>query len=383
MRVLHFYKTYFPDSVGGVEQVIRQMCVGTGRLGITNQVLSLSRDRRLEPFDYEGHTVHRVPLNFELASNAVSVQAIGKLARMAAEADVVHYHFPWPFMDMAHFLARIDKPTVVTYHSDIVRQKALLKLYQPLKHRFLESVDTIVATSPNYLASSAVLDRYRDKTRVITFGLDKSGYPEPDQARLDHWRARVGPKFFLFVGVLRYYKGLHILLDAVAGTDYPVVIVGAGPIESELKAHAERLGLKRVQFVGAVDDHDKAALLKLCYAVAFPSHLRSEAFGISLLEGAMYGKPMISSEIGTGTTYINVHGETGLVVPPSDHEALRAAMTRLWNDPRMAQEMGQRAEARYWQLFTSAQMADNYARLYQELVARRAEVRLAAAPRLG
>jgi rhamnosyl/mannosyltransferase len=286
-------------------------------------------------------------------------------------------------MDMAHFLARIAKPTVVTYHSDIVRQKALLKLYEPLRRRFLESVDTIVATSPNYLASSAVLDRYRDKTRVITFGLDKSSYPEPDQARLDHWRARVGPKFFLFVGVLRYYKGLHILLDAMAGTDYPVVIVGAGPIEAELKARARRLGLKRVQFVGAVNDLDKAALLKLCYAVAFPSHLRSEAFGISLLEGAMYGKPMISSEIGTGTTYINVHGETGLVVPPSDHEALRAAMTRLWHDPQMAQEMGQRAEARYWRLFTSAQMADNYARLYEELVRRRAEVRLAAAARLG
>jgi rhamnosyl/mannosyltransferase len=383
LRVLHFYKTYYPDSVGGVEQVIRQMCVSTGRLGITNHVLSLSRDQNLEPFDYEGHTVHRVPLNVEVASNAVSVQAIGALARMAAQADVVHYHFPWPFMDMAHFLARIDKPTVVTYHSDIVRQKALLKVYQPLRHRFLQSVDAVVATSPNYLASSAVLDRYRDKTRVIAFGLDKTSYPVPEQARLDHWRARVGQKFFLFVGVLRYYKGLHILLDAVAGTDYPVVIVGAGPIEAELKAHAARLGLKHVQFVGAVDDHDKAALLDLCYAVAFPSHLRSEAFGISLLEGAMYGKPMISSEIGTGTTYINVHGETGLVVPPSDHEALRAAMGKLWNDPRMAREMGQRAEARYWQLFTSAQMAESYARLYEELVARKAEVRLTAAARVG
>ena len=368
MRVLHFYKTYFPDSVGGVEQVIRQMCVGTGRLGITNQVLSLSRDRRLEPFDYEGHTVHRAPLNFEVASNAVSVQAIPKLARMAAEADVVHYHFPWPFMDLAHFLARIDKPTVVTYHSDIVRQKALLKLYQPLKHRFLESVDTIVATSPNYLASSAVLDRYRDKTRVITFGLDKASYPEPDQARLDHWRARVGPKFFLFVGVLRYYKGLHILLDAVAGTDYPVVIVGAGPIEAELKAHAERLGLKRVQFVGAVDDVDKAALLKLCYAVAFPSHLRSEAFGISLLEGAMYGKPMISSEIGTGTSYINVGGETGIVVPPSDPEAFAAAMRTLWANPALAADMGQRATRRFDTLFTSEKMAADYAALYRDLV---------------
>jgi len=384
MRVLHFCKTYFPDSVGGIEQVIRQMCVSTGRLGVTNHVLSLSRERNLAPIEFEGHTVHRAHLDFELASNGVSLEAIGKLARMAREADVVHYHFPWPFTDMAHFLARIDKPTVLTYHSDIVRQKMLLRLYQPLKHRFLQSVDAIVATSPNYLASSAVLDRYRDKTHVITLGLDKTSYPEPEQARMDAWRAKVGPKFFLFVGVLRYYKGLHILLDAVAGTNYPVVIVGAGPIEQELKAHAERLGLKNVMFVGQVDELDKVALLKLCYAVAFPSHLRSEAFGISLLEGAMYGKPMISSEIGTGTTYINIDGETGLVVPPSDHEALRAAMRALWNDPQMAAEMGRRAEARYWQLFTSAQMADEYTQLYQQLVAaRKARVGLAAAPRLG
>jgi rhamnosyl/mannosyltransferase len=383
MRILHFYKTYYPDSVGGVEQVIRQMCVGTGRLGVSNQVLSLSRQTDLKPFAFEGHMVHRVPQNFELASNAVSVQAIARLARMAREADVVHYHFPWPFMDLAHFLARVNKPSVVTYHSDIVRQKALLRLYQPLQHRFLQSVDAIVATSPNYLGSSTVLDRYRDKTRVITFGLDKSSYPEPEQARLDGWRAKLGPKFFLFVGVLRYYKGLHILLDAAAGTGYPVVIVGAGPIEQELKARAERLGLNNVVFLGRVDELDKVALLKLCYAVAFPSHLRSEAFGISLLEAAMFGKPMISSEIGTGTTYINVDRQTGLVVPPSDHEALRAAMRTLWDDPAMAQEMGRRAEARYWQLFTAEQMAERYASLYQELVARRQPLRLTPATRLG
>jgi rhamnosyl/mannosyltransferase len=383
MRVLHFCKTYFPDSVGGIEQVIRQMCVGTGRLGITNQVLCLTRGSKLDPFEFDGHSVHRVPLDFEFASNAVSLKAIGRLARMASDADVVHYHFPWPFTDVAHFLGRIGKPTVVTYHSDIVRQKALLRLYQPLRDRFLGSVDAIVATSPNYLASSAVLDRYRDKTRVIAFGLDRASYPEADAARLGHWRARVGPKFFLFVGVLRYYKGLHILLDAVAGTPYPVVIVGAGPIERELREHARRLGLKNVMFVGAVDDFDKVALLRLCYAVAFPSHLRSEAFGISLLEGAMFGKPMISSEIGTGTTYINVDGQTGLVVPPSDHQALRAAMRTLWDNPAMAREMGSRAEARYWQLFTSAQMADGYAALYRELAARRATAGLAAAPRPG
>jgi glycosyltransferase involved in cell wall biosynthesis len=372
MRVLHFYKTYYPDSLGGVEQVIRQLCAGTARLGVANEVLTLTRGKDLRPFEFEGHTVRRVPLDIEIASNGIAFGAIGELARRAAACDVVHYHFPWPFMDLAHFAARIRKPCLVTYHSDIVRQKFLLRLYQPLRHRFLSSVDTIVATSPNYLASSAVLDRHRDKTRTITYGLDKAGYPPPEPARLARWRAQVGDRFFLFVGVLRYYKGLHILLDAAAGGDYPVVIVGAGPIEQELKAHARRLGLRKVMFVGALDDADKVALLSLCYAVAFPSHLRSEAFGISLLEGAMFGKPMISSEIGTGTTYVNVHNETGLVVPPSDPQALGMAMRTLWDNPALAEAMGRRAEMRYQQLFTAERMAASYHALYEELVARRA-----------
>ena len=379
MRVLHFYKTYYPDSVGGVEQGIRQMCVGTGKLGVVNQVLTLTRRKDNFDFEFEGHQVRRVPLGIEIASTGMSLAAFGELSRLAAQADVVHYHFPWPFMDLAHFVARVRKPSLVTYHSDIVRQKALLKVYQPLKHRFLQSVDTIVATSPNYLASSAVLDRYRDKTRIITYGLDKSIYPKPEQSRMDQWRARVGERFFLFVGVLRYYKGLHILLDAVANTDYPVVIVGAGPIEMELKEHAERLGLTHVLFVGALDEADKVALLTLCYAVAFPSHLRSEAFGISLLEGAMYGKPMISSEIGTGTTYITIDGDTGIVVPPSDSQAFGDAMKRLWDNPELAREMGRRAEARYWELFTAEQMATSYTALYHELLARRAALPLAHA----
>jgi glycosyltransferase involved in cell wall biosynthesis len=370
MRVLHFYKTYYPDSVGGVEQVIRQLCVGTARLGVTNEVLTLTRSKTDHLIEFEGHTVRRVPLDFEIASTGFSLSAIRQLALLARECDVVHYHFPWPFMDLAHFVARVGKPSVVTYHSDIVRQRHLLRLYQPLKKRFLQSVDTIVATSPNYLASSAVLDQYRDKTRVITYGLDKSIYPEPDAARLARWRSELGERFFLFVGVLRYYKGLHILLDAVANSDYPCVIVGAGPIERELKAHAARLGLTHVKFVGAVDDLDKVALIKLCYAVTFPSHLRSEAFGISLLEGAMFGKPMISSEIGTGTTYINIHGDTGLVVPPSDPQAFGEAMRTLWDNPQMAQDMGRRAAERYRELFTASQMAESYTALYHELAAR-------------
>ncbi|UTY57752.1 glycosyltransferase family 4 protein [Massilia sp. erpn] len=367
MRVLHFYKTYYPDSWGGIEQVIRQMCVGTSRLGVTNEVLTLTRKGGPAQMEIEGHLVHRVPLDFEIASNAFSFAAIRRLARLARKADVIHYHFPWPFMDLAHFMARVNKPSLVTYHSDIVRQKNLLRVYTPLKQRFLKSVDTIVATSPNYMASSPVLRRYRHKTRTITYGLDRTIYPEPRAEIMEKWRAECGERFFLFVGVLRYYKGLHVLLDAMAGLDYPVVIVGAGPIEQELKEHAARLNLHHVKFLGAVEEEDKIALLKLSYAMAFPSHLRSEAFGISLLEGAMFGKPMISSEIGTGTTYINVDGETGLVVPPSDAQAFREAMRQLWENPQMAADMGRRAEQRYWDLFTAKAMAENYLKLYQEL----------------
>ena len=367
MRVLHFYKTYYPDTWGGIEQVIRQLCVGTGRLGVRNDVLTLSRSGGPAEIDIEGHTVHRVPLDFEIASTGFSLAAIRKLARLAREADVIHYHFPWPFMDLAHFMARVKKPTVVTYHSDIVRQKTLLRVYTPLKRQFLNSVDTVVATSPNYLASSPVLKRFAHKTRTITYGLDKAIYPQPSAAVKARWRARCGERFFLFVGVLRYYKGLHILLDAMANVDYPVVIVGAGPIEQELKAHAARLGLTHVMFIGAVEEEDKVALLELSYAMVFPSHLRSEAFGISLLEGAMYGKPMISSEIGTGTTYINIDQDTGQVVPPDDAQAFGAAMRTLWENPELAAAMGRRAEARYWELFTAERMADNYHALYREL----------------
>jgi rhamnosyl/mannosyltransferase len=265
----------------------------------------------------------------------------------------------------------VKKPTVVTYHSDIIRQKRLLKLYRPLKWKFLGDVSRIVATSPNYLATSDVLAKYKHKVSVIPSGLDKATYPVPSPDKLTYWRERLGPKFFLFVGVIRYYKGLHILMEAAQGTDYPIVIVGAGPIEKELKAQALQLGLRNIHFLGRLPDEDKVAMLTLCYGVLFPSHLRSEAFGISLLEGAMYGKPMISSEIGTGTTYVNIGGETGLVVPPADSGALRQAMLHLWEHPDQAAEMGQRAYARYLSHFTADKMCKSYADLYQRLVENR------------
>ena len=367
LRVLHFYRTSFPDTMGGIEQFINQIARGCAKSGLEIDVLSLSNHKDLRVIEIDGYRVHRARLDFEIASTGFSISAFWRFFQLAKQADIIHYHYPWPFMDVVHFVTRVCKPTVVTYHSDIIRQVVLLKIYRPLKDKFLSSVSRIVATSPNYMASSDVLEKYSDKVTQITYGLDKAAYPQPDDDRLAFWRERVGDKFFLFIGVLRYYKGLHILLEAAEGIDYPIVIVGAGPIEQELHEQALILGLRNIHFLGYQTDADKVALLTLSYAVIFPSHLRSEAFGMSLLEGAMYGKPLISSEIGTGTTYINVADETGLVIPPSDPDALRQAMIYLWEHPAQAAEMGKCAERRYWQLFSAEQMVQSYVELYREI----------------
>lgn len=270
-------------------------------------------------------------------------------------------------MDLVHFVSRVAKPSVVTYHSDIVRQRLMLPLYWPLMHLFLRSVDAIAGTSPNYLDSSRVLRGYRDKTCAIPIGLQESLYPKPNATAIHALHERFGKRFFLFVGVLRYYKGLHYLLEALAGSELPLVIVGAGPIEAAIRADAVRLGLSNVHFIGQVTEQEKVDLFSACYAVVFPSHLRSEAFGISLLEGAMFGKPMICSEIGTGTSYINQHEVTGIVVPPANAQALRRAMNRLWDNPEEAAHFGEAARRRFVQVFSAQVMGAAYSALYSKV----------------
>ena len=368
MKVLHFYKTSFPETMGGVEQVIHQIAFGASKYGIETDVLSLTLEPKASTLNLNGYQVHRVPLSFQVASSGFSFSAFAAFKRLADKADIIHYHYPWPFMDMVHFLTGVKKPTVVSYHSDIIRQQFLLKFYCPLKRKFLGNVNAIVSTSPNYFVTSDVLSQYSDKTSVKPIGLCKDSYPDAPQSLFDQWSSKLGNRFFLFVGVLRYYKGLHILIEAARGLSFPIVIVGAGPIEAALKKQAEALGVRNVIFLGAVSEVDKVALITLSFAMVFPSHLRSEAFGIALLEGAMYGKPLISSEIGTGTTFINIADETGLVVPPSDPFALRNAMQYLWDHPEQAAVMGKNAEARYWKQFTADQMVRSYVRLYQELL---------------
>jgi len=368
MKVLHFYKTYRPDTYGGVEQVIYQLANGSTMLGVKTTVLTLTPRLLDDVIRINEHTVYRCHRNFQIASTDFSLSSICKFKELASKADIIHYHFPWPFMDLVHFFNKIQKPTILTYHSDIVRQSILRKFYQPIMNRFLKSIDAIVATSPNYLNSSKVLQKFREKVEVIPIGIDELEHKKPKNEKLIYWKKKLGDKYFLFIGVLRYYKGLHILLEALSYFDFPMVIIGSGPHENKLKLKAEKLGLKNIKFLGLLSEEDKKAVIALSYTVIFPSHLRSEAFGISLLEASIYGKPMISCEIGTGTSYVNVDGVTGVIVPPSSPYKLHLAMSYLWNEQLKAEQMGRNAYQRYQKYFTSEKMCKKYLELYQKII---------------
>ncbi|WP_154675979.1 glycosyltransferase family 4 protein [Entomohabitans teleogrylli] len=367
LRVLHVYKTYYPETYGGIEQVIYQLCEGGAQQNISSDVFTFSPQRDEGPVAWDNHRVIYNKSACEIASTPFSLAAIRRFNKIKDDYDIINYHFPFPFMDLLHLTGRPRGKTVVTYHSDIVKQKNLLQLYNPLKTWFLNNVDSIVASSPNYASSSPVLARYKDKVSVIPFGLSCSNM-DNDRQREARWAERVGNKFFLFVGAFRYYKGLPVLLRAAQITGLPVVIVGGGPLEENLRASVARAGLNNITFTGVLGDEDKNALYRLCYGVVFPSHLRSEAFGITLLEGAKFGKPLISCELGTGTSYINLDNQTGYVIPATDPQALAKAMQRLWDDEAQAAQFGKNARLRFEEMFRLEQMVASYIGLYRRLL---------------
>ena len=369
MKVLHFYRTYYPDTQGGLEEAIRQICLSSGSLGADNRVLTLQRAPGNSTVEREEATVYRSPMHMSFKSCDFGFKILPLYKELLDWCDVVHYHFPWPFADLLEMVSGGSKPYIITYHSDIVRQKLLAWCYRPLMIRFLGNASRIVATSQNYFTSSPVLCQYSHKVDIIPLGINESSYPNSDTGTVDAMREQYGENFFLFVGVFRYYKGLHILLEAIKDTNYKVVIAGSGPVEQELKQQARALQLDNVIFPGFISDQEKVALLELSWAVVFPSYLRSEAFGMTLVEGAMMGKPMISTEVGTGTSHVNIDKETGLVVSPGSVKELREAMDYLYYHPQDAEVMGVNARQRFENYFTGDIIGEQYIQLYQQVVA--------------
>lgn len=370
LRVLHLYRTYFPETLGGLQESIRQLCLATQSLDVDNVVFALARNPDPPDMILPEAQLVRSRSWFEVASCDFGGWDAFQRCRAAADlSDIIQVHYPWPFADMLlPYIRRRAQPVLVTYVSDIVRQNqyGLGQLYAPLRRYLLGVSDKVVASSPNYAQSSLVLRDYHDKLTCIPHCLQEG--PPRDEVLCRRWAAQLGENFFLFVGVLRYYKGLSFLLQAATHVSSPIVIVGEGPEGQRLREEARAMGLRHVHFLGALDNADKNALMAVCRAVVFPSHLRSEAFGITLLEGARAAKPLICCEIGTGTTWVNLNNETGLVVPPSDAGALAQAMNQLAGNDGLCQRLGAGARLRWEKLFKPTVVGAAYRKLYDSLL---------------
>jgi glycosyltransferase involved in cell wall biosynthesis len=371
LKVLHVYRTYFPDPPGGLQEALRQICLGVQAFGVENTIFTLSPDPRPAELRREEALVVRcrswaAPASCDIGGTA----AIRRFRALAEEADVIHYLFPWPFADLLHLTAPRNKPAVLTYISDIVRQRLLGIAYAPLMWRTLRSMSAIVANAPAYRSTSAVLchDSVREHVEVIPLGINERSYPcVGDDGVVHRLGIATEEPFVLFVGVLRYYKGLHHLIEASANIHAKVVIAGSGPEGAALRKLVTSSGAHNVLFAGQVTDAEKLALLRRCRALVLPSHLRSEAYGMVLVEAAMVGKPMVSCELGTGTSYVNRDGETGFVVPPGDPRALAEAVNLLVSDNFLAQKLGAGARLRYERYFSGASLGRGYMELFQRL----------------
>ncbi len=364
MNILHLYKDYAPVE-GGIENHVKALAEAQAARGHHVSVLVTSRTRQTHIETINGVRVIFAARFATISSTPLSRDMFRRLAR--ERPDIVHMQFPYPWGEIANHWFGHGGKTVLTYQSDIVRQKYLRLVYAPLMQRVLARVDQIIATSPHYIASSPVLRRWKHKCIAVPMGIDPA--PFASAPRPPSGDKREGTRL-LFVGALRYYKGLQYLLQALTALpDARVTVIGRGPMEREWKELARTLGVaERVQFVGEVANPGLPPYYASCEVFVLPSCERSEAFGLVQLEAMAAGKPVVSTELGTGTSYVNVNGATGLVVPARDPGALAAALGKLLDDSELRRCMGAAGRERVLQEFTLDKMVDRTMAVYTALL---------------
>lgn len=285
-------------------------------------------------------------------------------------ADIIHVHEPNPMATLAALAANPRARVIVSFHSEIVRQRVLRWVYRPLLMRLLQHADRIIVATPRHLDFPTLLP-YREKCVVIPFGIDVARF-HPDKAmreRAAAIRAEFGPRLILFVGRLVYYKGVEHLIEAMSGVSARLLIIGRGPRQRALRRRVRALGLEeRIAFLGEVAHECLPAYYHACDLLVLPSTHESETFGIVQLEAMAAGKPVISTALPTGLAWVNRHEVTGLLVPPANAHALADAMNRLLEDAALRQRLGETARRYVGEHFTRQRMARAVLALYEEVL---------------
>jgi glycosyltransferase involved in cell wall biosynthesis len=363
MRVLHVYKAY-PPVMGGMENHIRILAEAQAALGHQVTVLVVNAARRTARDRPGGVAVIRAARLVTVSSAPVSL-ALPFILRVQSP-DVTHLHSPYPVGE-ASWLAFGRRPMVLTYQSDIVRQRFLGRLWAPGLRRVLAQADRVLASSPAYAHSSPFLRQVADRVTVVPLGIDTarfSGIVRPPARPTADETVQL-----VFLGRLRYYKGLDVLLDALALVPRArLLVAGSGPEGTRLRDRAEANRVSpRVRWLGDVPEGELPGVLACADVFVLPSTARSEAYGLAMVEGMAAGLPAVSTELGTGTSWVNQDGKTGLVVPPNDVPAMAGAIRRLMEDPGLRRRMGDAARQRAVAEFDAATMIARVEAVYREV----------------
>jgi len=375
VKILELGKFYPPER-GGIETLLRLWAEGFARQGATVECVVAhgpkspgARGRTLTE-TINGVRVHRLPSFGEVFSTSVSPAY--PYAAWRWRCDLVHAHFPNPLADLAVVLAPRKIPVVLSWHSDIVRQKAVMRVYLPLQRALLRRADRIVVATPYHLEFSPWLPEFRHKVEVIPFGLELERFrlSGSGMSKVAELRAQAqGRAILLNVGRLVGYKGQRFAIEAlreVAGAE--LWLVGTGPLEAELRAIAARVGVTdRVRFLGDVGDAELPIYFNACDIFVFPSISPNEAFGLVQVEAMACGKPIVACNLRSGVPYVCSDGLNGLIVPPSDSPALAAALNRLVSSPNLRRQMGEAGRNRSETEFSSPVMVQRYYSLFSDL----------------
>jgi rhamnosyl/mannosyltransferase len=361
---------FYPPVSGGMERMLQTLCEGERAAGVRTSVLVANTERQTVREEINGVPVTRVASVGR--AGAVEWCPTFPVWLCRATPDVMVIHEPNPIALVSHTLCRPRVPTIVWFHSEVVRPAWRYKLfYEPFLEQTLRRAARIVVSSPALAENARTLRPYRGKCVVIPFGFDPARF-NGVSARDPGSGGTPSPPTVLFVGRLVEYKGVDVLLRALAGLiGVRAVLVGGGPRRAALEELASDLGLRdRVTFEGEVSDERMAELYGTCDLFVLPSVTRAEAFGLVQLEAMAAGKAVVSTSVPTGVPWVNQHERTGLIVPPGDVPALRRAIDRLLEDPELRSRMGREGRARVARDFTPARMIQQMLALYREVISR-------------
>jgi rhamnosyl/mannosyltransferase len=366
LRVLHVGK-FYPPHMGGIETHLQALC-GELRKPLDLRVIVASEDRQPVEETLDGVRVSRVPTRLTLASTPLCPGMVRQIG--AASIDLIHIHLPNPTAVLAYLASGQIAPLIVTYHSDTVRQKVLGPLFAPFLHRALSRASAIIATSPDYLRTSAVLRRHRDRCHVIPYGIAVDQFARADSNAIAEIRQRYGDRLVLSVGRLVYYKGFEYLISAMQQVRGKLLIIGDGPLLEKLRSLARELDVAdKVVLAGEIQNEQVVPYYHAAKVFALASIARSEAFGIVQIEAMAAGLPVVNTRLDSGVPFVSLDQQTGLTVPPADPDSLAAAINRLLDDEALRRSFGRAAALRAQQEFSLESMTSRTLALYDRVAA--------------